>query len=46
MSSHEYVFIDQIVLQHPIDVELESDLVLIDFVEPGQLPAQPQIEVL
>ncbi|CAH9015119.1 conserved hypothetical protein [Vibrio phage 242E40-1] len=46
MSDHEYVFIDQIVLQHPIDVELESDLVLIDFVEPGDLPTQPQIEVL
>ncbi|AUR92795.1 hypothetical protein NVP1177O_30 [Vibrio phage 1.177.O._10N.286.45.E10] len=46
MANHEYVFIDQIVLQHPIDVELESDLVLINFVEPGDLPTQPQIEVL
>jgi hypothetical protein len=46
MSGHEYVFIDQVILQHPIDVEIESDLVLIDFVAPGDLPTQPQIEVL
>ena len=46
MSSHEYVFIDQVVLQHPIDVDIESDLVLIDFVEPIDIPTQPIIEVL
>lgn len=46
MPGHEYVFIDQVILQHPIDVEIESDLVLIDFVEPRDLPTQPQIEVL
>ena len=46
MASHEYVFIDQVVLKHPIDVEIESDLVLIDFVEPSDIPTQPVIEVL
>lgn len=46
MSGHEYVFIDQVVLQHPIDVEIESDLVLIDFIEPNESPTQPMIEVL
>lgn len=46
MSDHEYVFIDQIVLQHPIDVNIESDIVLIDFVEPINTPTQPIIEVL
>lgn len=46
MAGHEYVFIDQVVLQHPIDVEIESDLVLIEFVEPIDIPAQALIEVL
>lgn len=46
MAGHEYVFIDQVVLQHPIDVEIESDLVLIDFIEPSESPTQPMIEVL
>lgn len=46
MSSHEYVFIDQVILQHPIDVEIESEIKLINFVEPIDIPAQPIIEVL
>ena len=46
MSGHEYVFIDQVILQRPIDVEIESDLVLIEFVEPSDIPTQPVIEVI
>ncbi len=46
MSSHEYVFIDQVVLQHPIDVAIESEIKLIEFVEPIDSPTQPIIEVL
>lgn len=46
MSGHEYVFIDQVVLQHPIDVEIESEIVLINFVELIDNPTQPIIEVL
>ncbi len=46
MSGHEFVFIDQVVLQHPIEVEIESEIKLIEFVEPIDNPAQPIIEVL
>lgn len=46
MTGHEYVFIDQVVLQHPIDVEIESDVKIIEFVEPIHSPTQPLIEVL
>lgn len=46
MSSHEYVFIDQVILQHPIDVEIDSDIKLINFVDPIDIPNQPIIEVL
>lgn len=46
MAGHEYVFIDQVVLQHPIDVEIESEIKLINFVEPIDIPTQPIIEVL
>lgn len=46
MAGHEYVFIDQIVLQHPLEVEIESDVVLIDFVHPLTPPNQYIIEVL
>lgn len=46
MPGHEYVFIDQIVLQHPMEVAIESDVVLIDFVHPLTHPTQYIIEVL
>lgn len=46
MAGHEYVFIDQVVLEHPIEVEIESAIVLIDFVEQVNVPTQPIIEVL
>lgn len=46
MADHEYVFIDQVVLQHPIDIEIESDIKIINFVEPAHSPTQPIIEVL
>ncbi len=46
MANHEYVFIDQVVLQHPINVDIESNLNLIEFVEPINEPTQPAIEVL
>lgn len=46
MPSREYVFIDRVILQHPIDVEIESEIKLINFVEPIDIPTQPIIEVL
>ncbi len=42
----EYVQIDNLILQHPISQNNESDLMLIDFVEPIDSPTQPVIEVL
>ncbi len=42
----EYVEIDHLVLNHPLKQEVESDITLIEFVEPIDIPNQPVIEVL
>lgn len=42
----EYVFIDHLIINHPLQQDVESDLILIEFVEPIDLPTQPMIEVI
>lgn len=46
MSGHEYVFIDQVVLEHPIEVDIESDITVIRF-DSADVADQPaKLEVL
>lgn len=46
MADHEYVFIDQVVLEHPIDIDIESDVTVIRFVTADIADQPARLEVL